>query len=86
MDQRIDGPGGRTLASDRPVLYKCPYCVRGRFCDPGDWEAAKQHIKTVHQRETGNGIRRRDRRFGDLQLGRGQKGPKVREGLFDAEP
>ena len=40
-----------------PVLYKCPYCVKGRFWD---WDVAKQHIKENHNRG-GNSRKRRPR-------------------------
>jgi len=40
-----------------PVLYKCPYCVEGRFRDRAGWQEAIQHIKTKHM----NGHRRKNR-------------------------
>lgn len=48
------------LDDDRgPVLYKCPYCVKGRFWD---WAVAVQHIKENHTRGTKSTRRRRGRR------------------------
>ena len=31
-----------------PILYKCPYCVAGRFTAEDGWAGAKLHIKENH--------------------------------------
>ena len=28
------------------MLYKCPYCAKGRFRGPNGWNEAKAHIRT----------------------------------------
>ena len=33
-----------------PVLYVCPYCVKGRFTQADGWEAAVKHIRENHNR------------------------------------
>jgi hypothetical protein len=45
---------------DGPVLYKCPYCVGGRFTKKDGWDAAVRHIKENHmekRRKTRRGYR-----------------------------
>lgn len=41
----------------KPVLYKCPYCVKGRFTEDDGWEAAVKHVRS-HQ----SGTRKRSNR------------------------
>jgi hypothetical protein len=43
MDQPTDGLGG-----DGPILYKCPYCVAGRFTKKDGWNEAVRHIRENH--------------------------------------
>lgn len=31
-----------------PILYKCPYCVAGRFTAEDGWAGAVRHIKERH--------------------------------------
>jgi hypothetical protein len=61
MAQQIDGPGGEELASDRPVLYKYPYCAAGRFRDRNEgWAAAVAHIRKHQTKERVRGNNNRD--------------------------
>ena len=34
---------------ENPILYKCPYCTKGRFTKDDGWEAAVRHIEEVHR-------------------------------------
>jgi hypothetical protein len=43
MQRMETGSGGSTPG---PVLYKCPYCAKGRFRGPNGWNEAIAHIKT----------------------------------------
>lgn len=32
--------------SEKPVLYKCPYCTKGRFTADDGWDVAVAHVKS----------------------------------------
>ena len=60
MDQKTETPGGEALASDQPVLYKCPYCVAGRFKEKDGWAKAVAHVRTHQKRERSRVVGNRD--------------------------
>ena len=65
-----EGPGMSEETKDSTILYKCPYCVGGRFTAEDGWDGAIRHIKDNHT-ETGKRkkVRRRRRKpAGDLLL------------------
>ena len=37
------------VVNGKPVLYVCPYCVKGRFTGDDGWNEAIRHIKEKHQ-------------------------------------
>ena len=54
-----------------PILYKCPYCVSGRFTAEDGWDGAVRHIKEKHSGRNRNGGGRRRRQpdvENDLEL------------------
>ena len=56
---------------EAPILYKCPYCVRGRFTAADGWAGAVRHIREEHQngsRKRRSGGRRRRLDLEDLGL------------------
>lgn len=77
MDQQTGGPGG-----EGPVLYKCPYCVSGRFTAKDGWNAAVQHIKQQHTEKRNSSSRRSRRARSDVAA----DWPASRHSLFDEDP
>lgn len=37
------------VTGEDPVLYVCPYCVKGRFTAKDGWATAVKHIREKHQ-------------------------------------
>lgn len=62
------------VVDDKVILYKCPYCVRGRFTAADGWAGAVKHIKENHNGRGRNGG------------GRGRRKPHFEEdvGLLEA--
>ena len=44
---------------ENTILYKCPYCVSGRFTAADGWDGAKRHIKENHMKTERKTRRRR---------------------------
>ena len=36
--------------NNKTILYKCPYCVKGRFTAADGWGGALKHIREIHSR------------------------------------
>jgi len=49
------------------ILYKCPYCVAGRFTAADGWDGAVRHIREKHTK-VGKPRRRRRRKQSELFL------------------
>lgn len=54
------------IKNGKPVLYKCPYCAKGRFTEDDGWDVATKHVKS-HQR----GPRKKKKREVDFDSPRG---------------
>jgi hypothetical protein len=56
------------VVNGKPVLYICPYCVKGRFTADDGFEGAVKHIRENHQDGKRTGTRRgRPARRGGLE-------------------
>lgn len=62
------------------ILYKCPYCVAGRFTAADGWAGAVRHIKENHTRAGKR--RRRQRKEAQLFLDEGDVCYSEREPTF----